>query len=118
MTVWANLEWERIVPENPNTILLRLSGALTSTPESYAFLEEVREDVSKNFTHVVVNLEKVERITSAGVGVLCAAYSSMKNCDGELILVGLSERNQVLIKAVGLWDQIKHFDGEGDVDFG
>ena len=118
MSVWANLEWERVVPENPSTVLLRLSGALTSTPESYAFLEEVRSDAGKDITHVVVNLEKVERITSAGVGILCAAYSSMKGHDGELILVGLSERNQVLIKAVGLWDQIKHFDGEGDVDFG
>ena len=118
MTVWANLEWERIVPENPNTILMRLTGALTSTPESYAFLEEIRSDLGKEFTHVVVNLEKVERITSAGVGILCAAFSSAKGGDGELILVGLSERNQVLLKAVGLWDQIKHFDGEADVAFG
>jgi len=115
MSVWENLSWERIVPENPSTVLLRLSGALTSTAESYAFLEEVRSELAEEITHVVVNLEKVERITSAGVGILCAAFSSVKGKGGELVLVGLSDRNQVLLKAVGLWDQIKHFDGETDV---
>jgi len=115
MSVWEKLEWESIVPENPGVILLRLNGALSSSRESYALLDEIRDDLRSNFSKIVINMERVERMTSAGVGILCAAYTSITNSGGKMCLVGVSERNRTLLNLVGLWDQLLHFPGEADV---
>lgn len=117
MSVWEKLEWETIVPENPGVILLRLSGALSSSRESYALLDEVRENLRSDFTKIIFNLEHVERMTSAGVGILCAAFTSIANAKGKMYLVGVSERNRTLLDVVGLWDQLLHFPSETDVQF-
>ncbi len=117
MSVWEKLEWETIVPENPGVILLRLSGALAGSRESYALLDEVRDNLRGDYKKVVFNLEHVERMTSAGVGILCACFTSIANSEGKMYLVGVTERNKTLLDIVGLWDQIMHFPGEADIQF-
>ena len=117
MSVWEKLEWETIVPENPGVILLRLSGALSSSRESYALLDEVRDNLRANYKKIVFNLENVERLTSAGVGILCACFTSIANSKGKMYLVGVSDRNRTLLDIVGLWDQLLHFSSESEVQF-
>ncbi len=117
MSVWHKLEWEHLKPENPDVMLFRVSGALIGSKECYEFLEDVRRDVKQHVKHVVVNLAGVERINSAGVGILCACHTSITNQGGRLYLVEVGERSQMLLKVVGLWDQITHFPAEKDVVF-
>ncbi len=117
MSVWHKLEWEHLKPENPDVMLFRVSGALIGSKECYEFLEDVRKDISQHVKHIVINLEGVERINSAGVGILCACYTSITNQNGKMYLVEISERNQMLLKVVGLWDQLAHFPTEKDVVF-
>jgi anti-anti-sigma factor len=117
MSVWEKLEWETIVPENPGVILLRLTGALAGSRESYALLDEVRDSFRGDYKKIIFNLENVERMTSAGVGILCACFTSLANSDCKMYLVGVSERNKTLLGVVGLWDQLLHFPSESDVQF-
>ncbi|MBC8366523.1 STAS domain-containing protein [bacterium] len=117
MSVWEKLEWETIFPENKGVILLRLSGALGGSRESYALLDEVRDNLRGDHKKIVFNLENVERMTSAGVGILCAIFTSIANTDGKMYLVGVTERNKTLLDIVGLWDQLAHFSSESDVQF-
>jgi anti-anti-sigma factor len=115
MSVWAELEYERIVPENPRTVLYRLSGALTGSKACYAFLDAIRGDIAAGLTTVAINLNRVERINSSGVGILCTCFTTLRNADGRLIVIGVSERNQETLKAVGVWAVIDHFASEADV---
>jgi anti-sigma B factor antagonist len=117
MSVWHKLQWEQVAPENPGVTLFRMHGALDGSKECYSFLEDVRKEVSAGLKHVVINLDGVERINSAGVGILCACYTSVTNVDGKLYLVGVNDRNQMLMKVVGLWDQLRHYPTEKDVVF-
>ena len=117
MSVWHKLEWEHLKPENPGVILFRVNGALNGSGECYDFLEDVRKEIKSEIKHVVINLDGVERINSAGVGILCACYTSITNSDGKMYLVGVNDRNQMLMKVVGLWDQLLHFPLEKDVVF-
>jgi len=117
MSVWEKLEWEIIVPENPGVLLIRLSGALSSSRECYALLDEVRDKIKEDYKKLVFNLEHVERMTSAGVGILCACFTSIANAKGKMYLVGVSDRNRTLLDIVGLWDQLLHYPSEADVEF-
>jgi anti-anti-sigma factor len=117
MSKWEKLQVERIIPENPKVVVFRLSGALTSTRESYDLLEQVKDDTGSNYPQVVINLEQVTRITSAGVGILCACFTSILRSDGRFCLVGVSDRNRILMEIVGLWSKIDHFETEADVRF-
>ena len=115
MTVWAELDFERITPENPHVILYRLSGALTGSKQSYDFLETVKRDIKTGFTTVVINLSQVERITSSGIGIVCTCLTSAQSADGRLIIVGVSERNQALMRSVGVWAVVTHFASEDEL---
>jgi len=117
MTDWESLEWESVVPEYPGVILLRLSGALTSGRESFALLDEVRDNLLGDYERIVFNMENVERMTSAGVGILCACFSAISDSKGRMYLVGVSDRNKTLLKVVGLWKRLAHFPGEADIRF-
>ncbi len=117
MSVWHKLTWDHVKPANPDVMLFRVSGALVGSKECYEFLEDVRRDIKQHVKHIVINLKDVERINSAGVGILCACYTSITNQQGKMYLVEVSERNQMLLKVVGLWDQLPHFATEQDVVF-
>jgi anti-anti-sigma factor len=115
MSVWAELKTERIVPENPKVVLYRLSGALSDTKASYAFLKTVRDDVKAGIATVVINLTTVERITSSGVGILCTCFTSLRSAKGRLVIVGVTDRNREILQAVGLWSVLDHCATEAEI---
>ncbi len=115
MSVWAKLQYERIEADSPRGVIYRLTGALTDSQESYAFLEDVKADAKGGRPTALVNLVGVERINSSGIGILCACFTSLLSAQGALHLVGVSERNQTLLQAVGLWGKIAVHDSEEGV---
>ncbi len=116
MSVWAKLEFERIEAGSPRGVIYRLAGALTDSKESYEFLEAVKADAKGERPSALVNLDKVERITSSGIGILCACFTSVLAAGGGLHLVGVSKRNQTLLQAVGLWGKLAVHESEEGVD--
>ena len=116
--VSALAEIERFEPESGGTTVYRLAGAFTDSKESYGLLDKVRADLEAGARRIVINLEKVPRITSGGIGILCACFTSLNNGEGSLALVGVDERNQALLNAVGLWDRLDHFATEAEAGLG
>ena len=116
MSVWAKLQYERIEAGSPRGIIYRLEGALTDSKESYDFLEALKGDAKGGRPSALVNLEKVERITSSGVGILCACFTSVLAAGGGLHLAGVSKRNRTLLQAVGLWGKLAVHDSEEGVN--
>ncbi len=117
MNAWSELKWVRVEPENPAVILFRLSGSIKGSQECYSFLEDVRKDAKGDYKHVVLNLDGIDRINSAGVGILCACFTSITGTEGKMYLVNVSDRNKMLLEVVGLWDQLNHYASEDDVVF-
>ena len=58
------------------------------------------------FTHqmaeVILDMNEVEMINSAGAGILAAMLTSIRSRDGALALVGLSERNRTVLEFLHL----------------
>jgi anti-anti-sigma factor len=106
---WHDLEVERAAGKEPGTTIYRLKGSFTDCEVSYRILESVREAAKAGPTTVVLNLSGSNHITSGGIGVIAACYSSLVEKDGRLILVGVHSRYEALFNVVGLWERLEHY---------
>ncbi len=102
MTHWNKLEVKWVEHGETPVTVYHLSGLLTNSPESYAFLDEVLGRVRKGHNRVVINLDQVGHITSAGVGILAACYTSANNAGGRFCLTRVPDRARAILNVVGL----------------
>lgn len=104
MSHWGKFEYRRVVPEGIPVTIYHLSGGLTGTAECYEFLEQVGTHARKGEKLVVLDLTEIEHMTSAGVGILAACYTSLSNAGGRLRLVGIPARARAILNLVKLVD--------------
>jgi|WetSurMetagenome_2_1015567.scaffolds.fasta_scaffold619771_2 anti-anti-sigma factor len=109
---WDKLTVERIESSEAGVTIYRLSGLLTNTPESYAFLEEFSHRIRKGETKAVLNLEKIEHVTSAGVGILAACYTSLTNAGGKMALALVPLRAHVILNVLKMLDFLGDYPSE------
>lgn len=97
---WDKLTVELDERTDSGVVIYRLRGLLTNTPESYAFLDEFSQRVRKGARKIILNLEGVEHITSAGVGILAACYTSLTNAGGRMALAHVPPRARVILNVL------------------
>lgn len=112
MSVWKKLEVERVEHEEPPAVIFRVSGILTDTKEAFDFLDQIRLAIHEHTPRIVVNLRGVDHVTSAGAGVLAAAFTASRQDETKFCLVEVSDRSRQLLELIGLWAQVAHFDTE------
>jgi len=102
MTRWAKFQVSWIEQENSAVAVVHLSGGMTSSPEAYHFLEEFQNRVREGRVRLVLDLDQVEPITSAGVGILAACCTSVLNAGGKITLSRVPARARAILSVVGL----------------
>ena len=107
-----SLQVTRDEPGDPRAVIFRLAGKVTGTRECYEFLEDVRDAIRAGRTMVVLNLERVEKMSSPGIGILAACYTSAVRADSRLGLVAVPEPVAVLLQIVRLWDLLPRYASE------
>jgi anti-anti-sigma factor len=98
----------------PGVLVYRLKGLLTNAPESYEFLEEVRRRLREESPRAVLNLQGVERITSGGVGIIAACFTSAINAEGKLVLAAVPKPVELILNIVCLLQVVESFATEGE----
>jgi anti-sigma B factor antagonist len=88
--------------EQQGVHIYEVSGNLRAHTACYSFLEVVRNSITEGAAKVIVDLKGVEKLDSAGVGILASIVSSADNAGAELRFSGLSERTEKPIIIVGL----------------
>ncbi|MBN2170811.1 MAG: STAS domain-containing protein [Candidatus Krumholzibacteriota bacterium] len=106
----GKLEVERSEREEPKAVIFRLKGSLIDSRECYDLLEDVRGEIRAGYRDFVLDLTGVKRLTSAGVGLLAACYTSITRVQGRLHVSGVSTETRMLLELVNLWSYIKDFD--------
>jgi anti-sigma B factor antagonist len=101
--------------EVKDVIIIDLSGRLTMGEPCAAIRDEIRDEIGQGNRKVVFNLADVSYIDSAGLGELTAAYTSIKNRDGELKLLNLTKRVQDLMQITKLYTVFDVYDDEKNV---
>ncbi len=79
-----------------------LSGDLRGHPDCYSFLDDVRNSIAEGAGKVIVDLNGVDKMDSAGVGILASIVSSADNASAALKFSGLTEKTERPITMVGL----------------
>ena len=98
--------------EVKDVIVIDLSGRLTMGEASAAIREEIHDEVGQGHKKVLLNLADVSYIDSAGLGELTAAYTSIKNRDGQLKLLNLTKRVHDLMQITKLYTVFDVYDDE------
>ena len=74
-----------------------------SAPEA----EEICRQVMERFDRVVLNLENLEYISSAGLRVIKIIHMGMKKKDGELVLINVQKMVMEVFEMVGFAGLLK-----------
>lgn len=112
MDGWKGFEARLHFFEDAPVLAWRLSGVLTSSKEAYEFLETLRARLRTDPRSVILDLGKVEHITSAGVGIVAAAFTSATNVGAKLVLTGLPAQVKTVLNLVNFLAVIEHFGTE------
>ncbi len=112
MARWKNLEIERVEHPDAKAVVFRLAGKLVGTKECYEFLEMVRDDVHVGNFHIILNLENIGRVSSPGIGIIAATYTSVTNAGGTLSVVSVPKAVRTLLELVCLWGMLVEHESE------
>jgi anti-anti-sigma factor len=114
MNQWKDFAAQVHSYESEPVIAWRLSGVLTNSKESYAFLDDLRAQLHPQARAVILNLERVEHVTSAGVGIIAAAFTSTAGAKERLVLCGLQQQVEKVLRLVNLLSVVKSFGTEDE----
>ncbi len=103
----------KIDPES-NAQIWRLSGKMVGGSCCYEFLETVRDNIKKGQSHPILDLSGVTLANSTGLGVLASIFTAAKDAGGAMLLVGVNDRIQSVLKVIHLWYVISAFDSMED----
>lgn len=98
--------------ESNGVMIIDLNGQITLGEASAAVRDEVRDQVGHGFSKILLNLGDVTYIDSAGLGELTAAYTSVKNRNGQLKLLNLTKRVHDLMQITKLYTVFDVYDDE------
>ena len=98
--------------ESNGVMIVDLTGQITLGEASAAVRDEVRDQVGHGFNKILLNLADVTYIDSAGLGELTAAYTSVKNRNGQLKLLNLTKRVHDLMQITKLYTVFDVYDDE------
>ena len=90
------------VSEQDDIIIISLTGKIMGGPEATEINEEFNQLIDDKKLKVVIDLKEVEWMNSSGLGILIDAVTVLKNNNGALRLVNVSDRIVNLLKITKL----------------
>ncbi len=110
MTTKSPFTAEMMTSTETSSQIWRLSGKMVGETCCYDFLETVRDNISKGQNHPILDLSAVSLANSTGLGVLASIFTASKDAGGAMLLVGVNDRIQSVLKVINLWFVISAFD--------
>ena len=101
------------VTEKNDVVVIALSGKIMGGPEAGEINELINNLIDRDKKKIIIDLENVGWMNSSGLGILIGAITTLKNNNGKLIVVNVSERIENLLRITKLSGV---FEIEQDVD--
>jgi len=92
--------------------VVALEGRIVLGEESNALRESVKSLLAKNKKQIVLNMDNVTYIDSAGLGTLVAAHHSARSQDASLRLCKLGSKFQEVLQVTKLLTVFDVYDSE------
>ena len=88
--------------EKNGITVLHLSGKIMGGPEATEINEKINQLIDSDNKIIVIDLVNVDWMNSSGLGILIGAVTILKNSNGVLCLINVSERIKNLLKITKL----------------
>lgn len=88
--------------EKNGITILHLSGKIMGGPEATEINDKINQLIDTNNRKIVIDLVNVDWMNSSGLGILIGAVTVLKNSDGVLCLINVSDRIKNLLKITKL----------------
>ena len=93
-----------------DAVIISLEGKVMGGPDATMFHGKLHEYTNAGKKKVVVDLAKVEWMSSVGLGMLISALTTMKNNQGDLKLANVTQSIQSLLTITRLVTIFKTYD--------
>ncbi len=97
-----------------DVVVLDVKGKITLGEGDEQLKDKVNSLVQQNHKKILLNLEGVPYIDSAGLGEIVRTYTTVSRQGGSLKLLNLTKRIQDLLSITKLLTVFETFDAEGD----
>jgi anti-sigma B factor antagonist len=101
------------IVEQDDIVILSLSGKIMGGPEASEINGKINQLIDDGKLKILIDLKEVEWMNSSGLGILIDAVTVLKNNNGALRLINVSDRIKNLLKITKL-DTV--FDIRGSID--
>ena len=91
------------------TVVIDVAGRVTIGPDA-KMRDAIHEAQAAGARNIIMNMERVTKLDSSGIGELVAAHTSVKKRNGRFILVGLSERLATVLQIIQVLGVLESFD--------
>ena len=91
------------------TVVIDVAGRVTIGPDA-KMRDAIYAALGAGARNILMNMERVTRLDSSGIGELVAAHISVTNRGGRFILVGLSDRLAAVLQIIHLHGVLETFD--------
>ena len=98
--------------ENGAVTIVRLNGKLMGGPDAEKFQNIVKDLVERDRKKVLVDMSKVSWVNSTGLGILISGYTTLKNAEGTLKLLGVNKRIDQIFMVTKLHTIFEAFEEE------
>jgi anti-sigma B factor antagonist len=95
-------------------VVVDVTGKITLGDSTELLKDKVNSLVNQGYRNLVLNLAGVPYMDSAGLGVMRAAYTTVKRHGGHVKLLGLTKRITDLLSITKLATIFETFDAESD----
>ena len=100
--------------QSGSVAIVDLSGKIVLGESTGALREELRRLLAQGTRNIVINLQGVSYVDSAGLGELVGAYTTATNQGGSVKLLNIQSKIRDLMQITKLHTIFKTFDNEGD----
>jgi anti-sigma B factor antagonist len=94
--------------------ILDMDGKVTIGEGSVALRTKIRDLLGQGKNKILLNLGGVSYVDSSGIGELVSSYTTVRNQNGALKLLNLTEKIQDLLAITKLLTVFEVFENEGD----
>lgn len=95
------------ISEQDGIQVIALSGKIMGGPEASQINEKINSLIDEGKKNIIIDLEKVDWMNSSGLGILIGAIQTLKNNDGNLYLIHVSDRINELLRITKLINVFK-----------
>ena len=99
-----------LVTEKEGIVILSLKGKIMGGPEATEINDKINQLLDEKKLKIVIDLENVEWMNSSGLGILISTITLLRNNNGALRLINVSEKIKNLLKITKLDTVFKIFD--------